>query len=93
MRTPTERLEKSRRRRLAWILAAVFSVAMVMGPGPGLYLINPDPADAEARFTIAGFPVIYAWAIFWFFIQAAVVLIAYTKLWRDDAGASPPSAS
>ena len=71
------------RRKLAAVLGLVFLFAMLMGPGPGLYLVNPDPADPNARFFFFGMPVVYVWAVFWFFVQAAVVVIAYVRLWDD----------
>lgn len=73
-----------KRKRLAVALGAVFVLALVMGPGPGLYLVNPDPSDAGARFTFLGMPVVYVWAVFWFFVQAAVVVVAYLTVWRDE---------
>lgn len=73
-----------KRRVLGVVLSAVFVLAMVMGCGPGLYLINPDPAEPSATFTVLGMPVVYVWAVFWFGVQAGVVLVAYFMLW--DAG-------
>lgn len=77
----------SERNRLAVVLGAIFLFAMVMGPGPGLYLINPDPTDPNANFSFLGMPVVYVWAVFWFLVQAAVVLVACLRLWdgRDQA--------
>lgn len=63
---------------------AVFTLAMVMGPGPGLHLINPDPADPQARFTVSGVPIIYLWGVFWYGIQIAVILTAYYAIWRRE---------
>ena len=79
----------ARRKRLTIVLSAVFAIAIVMGPGPGLYLINPDPADPDAVFTLGNVPVLYLWALFWFAVQAAVVLCAYFMLWdcgTEDGG-------
>jgi hypothetical protein len=72
-----------RRRGLAILLGTAFALAMVMGPGPGLYLVNPDPADPQATYAIAGVPILYLWAVFWFGVQAGVVLIAYFTLWNN----------
>ena len=66
------------RRRLTWTLAIAFAIAMIMGPGPGLYLINPEPGAVT---TIFGIPVVYAWGLFWFAVQAGLLLTAYLKLW------------
>lgn len=70
------------RRRLAIVLTALFALAMVMGPGPGLLLVNPDIHDPSARYTIAGVPIIYAWGVFWYAVQVAVIVTAYLTLWR-----------
>ena len=71
--------------RLSKILAAIFIFAAIMGPGPGLYLVNPSPEDATTA-TFLGMPVLFAWAVFWFFVQAGVVLVAYCKLWTKQDG-------
>ena len=68
--------------RLSKILAAIFIFAAIMGPGPGLYLVNPSPEDATTA-SFLGMPVLFAWAVFWFFVQAGVVLVAYRKLWTN----------
>ena len=72
--------------RLSKILAAIFVFATIMGPGPGLYLVNPSPDDSSPA-TFLGMPVLFAWAVFWFFVQAGVVLVAYRKLWTKQDGA------
>ncbi len=68
--------------RLSKILTAVFVFATFMGPGPGLYLVNPSPGDPSPA-TFLGMPVLFAWAVFWFFVQAGIVLVAYRKLWTN----------
>jgi hypothetical protein len=68
--------------RLSKILASIFLFALVMGPGLGLYLVNPSP-DNSSTTTFLGMPVLFAWASFWFFVQAGVVLVAYRKLWTN----------
>ncbi len=70
-------------RRLASLVFAVFAIALLMGPGPGNLLINPDPLDADARRFIFGMPIVYAWALLWFAVQASCVVVAYFFLWRD----------
>lgn len=72
----------SSRNRLSIVLSLVFVAAIVMGAGPGLYLVNPDPNDLEATITWLGVPVVYAWVICWFVVQACVVLVAYFSLWN-----------
>jgi len=69
-------------RRLAILLSAIFLFALIMGPGPGLSLINDYAAKGG---TVLGIPILYAWAVFWFAVEAGVVAIAYRKLWKDDA--------
>lgn len=71
-------------RRLATLLFVVFGIALFMGPGPGNLLINPDPADPDARRFVFGLPIVYAWALLWFGVQAACIVAAYFFLWRDD---------
>ena len=66
--------------RLSKILAAIFVFATFMGSGPGLYLVNPSPEDISPA-TFLGMPILFAWAVFWFFAQAGVVWVAYCKLW------------
>lgn len=70
--------------RLAKVLLLIFAIAMIMGPGPGLYLINPDPSDPHTVRVALGMPIVYVWAVGWFFVQLTVVLIAYFKVWARD---------
>jgi len=70
-------------RRLTIILITIFSLALLMGPGPGNLLINPSPDDPGARRFIFGLPAVYAWALLWFSVQAGCVVVAYFFLWRD----------
>ena len=70
-----------KRRRLAGFLVVLFALAVIMGPGPGIHLVNPDP-DETTVWTFLGMPVVYAWTAFWFGIQALVVLCAYRFLWK-----------
>jgi len=71
----------ARRKRLAIVLSVIFALAIVLGGGPGMYLVNPDTDDPDAAFTFLGMPIIYAWIVFWFLVQAGVVLVAYYRLW------------
>ncbi len=70
-------------RRLTILLITIFSLALLMGPGPGNLLINPEPGDPDARRFIFGMPIVYAWALLWFGVQAACVVVAYFLLWRE----------
>lgn len=65
------------------LVIAAFVLAMLMGPGPGLRLINPDPSDPNAVFTFMGIPTVYAWGLFWYLVQLVAIIVAYKKLWRD----------
>ncbi|MEQ8790333.1 MAG: hypothetical protein RIC55_28825 [Pirellulaceae bacterium] len=71
-------MSPSARKTLGWILAAVFALAMIMGPGPGMYLVNtPTP--------VLGIPAIYAWGLLWYVVEVGVVVVAYFFVWpRDD---------
>lgn len=72
------------KRRLGWVLTGLFALALVMGPGPGLYLVNPDPSDPDSFTTVLGLPIIYAWGLLWFTVQASVLIVAYLKVWTDE---------
>ena len=66
---------------LSLVLALVFIFAMIMGPGPGVYLINPGADHQGPPPTLLGLPIVYAWAVIWFAVQAAVLVTAYLTLW------------
>ena len=69
--------------QLSKILALIFVFATIMGPGPGLYLVNPSQEEAVPA-TILGMPALFAWAVFWFIVQGGVVIVAYKKLWTKE---------
>ena len=69
--------------RLSKILALIFVFATIMGPGPGLYLVNPSQEEAVPT-TILGMPALFAWAVFWFIVQGGVVIVAYKELWTKE---------
>lgn len=69
-------------RKLAWILSSVFLCALIMGPGPGLYLINDYAASGG---TILGVPALYFWAVFWYAVEAAVIVAAYKLIWKGES--------
>ena len=75
---PTEQTQSN---RLKPILIGLFLFALIMGPGPGLYLINGYASEGGSIF---GIPILYAWVVFWFLIEAGVVVTAYLKLWKED---------
>ena len=70
------------RSRLGIILFLLFVLAMFMGPGPGLRLVNPEPTATGEALLFLGLPVIYAWGLFWFGVQSAVVITASVTLWK-----------
>ena len=68
-------------RRIRTVLVIAFVIAMLMGVGPGVYLVN----RAE---TILGLPLLYVWALFWYAVHIVIVITAYLFLWRDDSSAT-----
>ena len=66
------------------LLIFLYLLAVFMGAGPGLYLINPDIAEPTATSTALGLPVIYLWGLAWYAVQFGVILYAYLHLWRED---------
>ncbi|MEZ4702045.1 MAG: hypothetical protein R2834_17055 [Rhodothermales bacterium] len=81
---PQQQAGAEKRKRLGLILTVAMVFAMLMGPGPGLRLINPDINDPNATYIVGGIPIVYAWGLFWFAVQVAIVMIAYFSLWRHD---------
>ncbi|MDP6859761.1 MAG: hypothetical protein QF426_08065 [Verrucomicrobiales bacterium] len=49
-----------------------------MGPGPGSLMINSPGSEPKFWF---GMPALYVWVVLWFFVEAAVILIAARFLW------------
>ena len=76
-------MQKLNKKRTGTLLTIAMVIAMLMGPGPGLRLVNPDLSDPGATFTVGGFPIIYAWGLFWFVVQIIIVLIAYNTVWSE----------
>ena len=66
------------------LLVLLFVLAMIMGSGPGLYLINPDPSATDASFTTFGLPTIYVWGLLWYAVQLGVILRAYSRYWKGE---------
>ena len=66
------------------LLFVLFLLAMIMGSGPGLYLVNPDISAPNPSFTTFGLPTIYVWGLFWYAVQLGVILRAYFYHWKDD---------
>jgi len=79
-----ENPESRKRKKLTVLLVAVFIFALLMGPGPGVYLVNPEPGAPHADHFFLGMPVVWLWAVFWFMVQGACVVVAYFKLWKEE---------
>jgi len=65
-------------------LTVLLLVTMLMGVGPGLRLINPDPALPASRFSVFGLPRVYAWGLLWYALQLLVIFVACFTIWRSD---------
>ena len=65
------------RKKLGWILTVVFVVALLMGPGPGLLLVNKPMA-------LFGLPALYVWGLIWFVVEVSVVVLAFLFVWSKD---------
>ena len=73
--------KESKREKLAIVLIVIFLFALIMGPGPGSLLINSH--GSEPRFWL-GMPALYVWAVFWFLVEAGVILIAAKFIWKRE---------
>lgn len=70
-------MKRSSKNTLSWVLGIVFVVSLLMGPGPGVLLVNRLE-------TILGLPAIYAWGLLWFGVMVGVVITCYFTVWSDD---------
>ena len=66
--------QADRRGKLGWILTVVFAIAMLLGVGPGILLVN----QPETWF---GLPRLYVWGMFWCAVEIVVVVLAYCFVW------------
>ncbi len=66
------------------LLIGLFLLAIVMGAGPGIHLVNPDATDPAATFTTFGLPTIYLWGLLWYTVQLGVILVAYFRFWTTE---------
>jgi hypothetical protein len=57
---------------------------MAIGIGPGVYLINPDPASTDPPPTLLGIPILYAWALIWCTVLAGIVALANYFIWSRE---------
>lgn len=76
-------MSQQQRRRTGRILLGLFALAMIMGTGPGILLVNPDASSPEPVASVANIPVLYLWALFWYAIQIIVLFIAYFNIWEQ----------
>lgn len=67
---------------LGIVLTVVFVVALILGPGPGMYLAN----RAEPLF---GLPALYVWGLLWYVVEVTVVILAFLLVWPRANSASP----
>ena len=79
---PIDKSPTKTRSRLGIILFLLFVLAMFMGLRPGLRLVNPDPKATGQALLFLYIPVNYAWGLFWYGVQAAVVTTASVTLWK-----------
>ena len=74
---------KCRSGTLSVVLTVSMIVTMVMGVGPGLWLINPDK-PGESAFGLWGLPKVYLWGLLWYAVQVVLVGVACFTVWRTD---------
>jgi len=70
------------------VLIVLFLLAIVLGAGPGIHLVNPDANDPTASFTTFGLPTIYVGGLFWYAVQLGVIITAYFRFWTSPDTAS-----
>jgi hypothetical protein len=70
-------MESGKRSGLRNVLIFLFAVAMLMGTGPGVLLVN-RPAS------VFGIPLVYAWGLLWYFVLVLIAVAAYAFLWKSD---------
>jgi len=69
------RIDNPGRKRLSVILTAVFILAMLLGVGPGIALVNRPES-------VFGLPILYVWGLLWYAVHVAIATTAYIFLWR-----------
>ena len=89
MNAPAKTPPPNGRSRTGLILSLAFVVALLMGPGPGVLLVNRAT-------TIFGLPAVYAWGLLWYVVEVVIVVWAYLAVWSKDKPGkgtqSPPPA-
>ena len=63
-----------------WIAIAM-AIALLMGPGPGMLLVNDTGSLSVGGIQV---PYLYAWGLLWYAVEAALVIAACLFVWRDD---------
>ena len=64
------------RRRLSILLTVAFVLAMLLGVGPGVALVNRPES-------VLGLPILYVWGLLWFAVHVAIATTAYIYLWSS----------
>lgn len=54
---------------------------MLLGPGPGMLLINQPRA-------FLGIPQLYAWGLLWYAVEVLIVVAAYVWVWPRESDVS-----
>ncbi|MEM9079975.1 MAG: hypothetical protein AAGC74_04710 [Verrucomicrobiota bacterium] len=67
---------------LSRFLAALFILALFMGPGPGATAIDGTPDQPAIWF---GIPALYLWTLFWFVVMASCVATAALTIWKQES--------
>ncbi|MDE0838638.1 MAG: hypothetical protein OSB41_06235 [Kiritimatiellae bacterium] len=68
-------------RPIGKVIAVVFLVALILGPGPGARLFD---GTADQPNFLMGVPVLYVWVVFWFLVMAGCVVVAARTMWKDE---------
>ncbi|MBA2113793.1 hypothetical protein [Bremerella alba] len=64
-------------RPLSYAATAIVVIALIMGVGPGVLLVNRPTM-------FLGLPLLYFWGIGWYFVICGVAIICYFFIWRGD---------
>ena len=67
-------------RRLRIVLAVVFLLALLLGPGLGAHLAGGDPDQVRFLF---GVPALYLWLVSCWMVMAGCILVAARTLWKE----------
>jgi uncharacterized membrane protein len=70
-------MKSARQRILRKVLSLLLILAMTMGTGPGVLLVNRPEMWL-------GIPLLYAWAILWYVVLVVIALTASVFLWKPE---------